>query len=88
MVWDSSIEGVLHCILNLEDNSFGAVFALGGFVFAVHDGKSVYDVVGSITVNSVKVKIGSIKFATQDKATFFIPKIWCVVVHAVLCETL
>ena len=57
--------GSSYCVVDLEDGVFGAVVAVGFFVFAFDDGKGFYDVVNVVPLDAVGVKVGGVKFAAE-----------------------
>lgn len=54
-----------HGVVDLEDGVFGAVMAMGFFVFTFDDGEGFHDVVNVVALNAVEVKVGGIEFAAE-----------------------
>jgi hypothetical protein len=62
-----------HGIVDLEDGVFGAVVAVGFFVFAFDDGEGIHDVVNVVALDAVEVEVGGVEFAAEQEAAVFVP---------------
>ncbi len=49
-----------HGVVDLEDGVFGAVVAVGFFVFAFDERKGIHDVVNVVTLDAVEVEVGGV----------------------------
>ena len=52
----AGVDGMLHGVINLEDDPLGAVLAKLCFVLALDDGEGFHDVVHVVTGNAVEVE--------------------------------
>ncbi len=71
-VWDVETNRRLT-IIDLQDDPLGAVFAVGGFVFALDDGESLHNVIHIIPLDAVEVEVGCIQFTAEEETPLFIP---------------
>src|SRR5262245_20233580 len=67
------LHGLLHRVVDVEDDAFRAVFAMRLFVFAFDDGEGLQNVVRVVAPNAVEVEVGRVEFAAQQEAALFVP---------------
>ena len=74
MIWCTRLHGLLHCVIDVEDDALGAVFAVCLLVLAFDDGKGLQKVVHVVVPNAMAVEVdGSslrlkgVAFNTQER---------------------
>ena len=61
-----------HFIVDFQDDPLGAVFAVGGFIFALDDGEGFHNVIDIISLDVIKVEVGGIQLTAEQEAALFI----------------
>ena len=84
----AAVHGLLHGVVDFEDDPLGAVLAVRGHVLALDDGEGLHDVVHVVTRDAVEVEIGRVQLAAKEKATLLVPAEGRAVIAAVVCEGL
>lgn len=80
--------GCSHSVVDLEDGVFGAVVAVGFFVFAFDGGESIHDVVNVVALDAVEVEVGGVEFTAEQESAIFVPFEGWAFVAAVLGKRL
>ena len=75
-------------IVQLQDDTLAAVFAVSRLVLALDDGEGLHDVVDIIALDAVEVEIERVQLAAHEEAAFFIPDEWRAIVVEVAGEGL
>ncbi|ASC74167.1 hypothetical protein XM38_051420 [Halomicronema hongdechloris C2206] len=58
-------DGSGHGVVDLADGVFGAVVAVGFFVFAFDDREGFHDVVNVVALDAVEMEVGGVEFAAE-----------------------
>src|SRR5262249_32470484 len=67
------LHGLMHRVVDVEDDALRAVCAVRLLVPAFDDGEGLQNVVHVIAPDAVEVEVSRIEFAAQQEATFFVP---------------
>ena len=73
MIRRARLHGLLHGVVNVEDDALRAVCAVRLLVPAFDDGEGLQNVVHVVAPDAVEVEVGRIEFATQQEAALFVP---------------
>jgi hypothetical protein len=63
VIWCARLHGLLHGIVDVEDDALGAVFAVGLLVLAFDDGEGLQNVVHVVAPDAVEVEVGRVGLA-------------------------
>src|SRR5579884_2061016 len=73
LVGVAGAHGLVHGVVELEDDALGAVLAVGRFVFALDDGEGLHDVVHVGALDAVEVEVGGVQLAAKQEAPLLVP---------------
>ena len=73
MIGRARLHGLLHGVVDVEDDALRAVFAVRLLVLALDDGEGLQDVVDVVARDAVEVEVGGVEFAAQQEAARFVP---------------
>ena len=66
----TSLDGLLHGVVDLQDDALGAVLAVGSLVLALDDGEGVHDVVHVVAGDAVEVEVGGVQGVGSEPGRF------------------
>jgi hypothetical protein len=76
MIRLASYDSLLHSIVNIQNDSLSLVLPTLRFILALKDREGFHDIIDVIMSDAVEMEVRRIKFATQQKAAFYVPAKW------------